>query len=189
MSFSGLPLNRDKKTLRSAMRLKLAELTTEERFHRSEQIAGHVATLFREPPACLLLFYPTIQEPALLEAIRASLPQTRLLLPRVDTDSLSIHHIDDWTTLVPNQWGIPEPSPDSTPHNEAPNAALIPGLAFTPDGCRLGRGGGFYDRLLPMMGKNCRKIGVCFDFQLVPSLPTEPHDMRVDQVVTDLRES
>lgn len=59
---------------------------------------------------------------------------------------------------------------------------LVPGLAFTRDGRRLGRGGGYYDRLLARLPAGTPKFGVCFDAQLVPDLPSEPHDQRVDVV-------
>ena len=61
--------------------------------------------------------------------------------------------------------------------------AVIPGMAFDRDGHRLGRGKGFYDKLLP--GIKCRKIGLCFSFQLADSVPIEPHDIVMDMVLTD----
>ncbi len=63
---------------------------------------------------------------------------------------------------------------------------LVPGLAFTTDGLRLGRGGGYYDRLLASLPPRTRRIGVCFATQIVATLPTEPHDQRVARVVTEL---
>jgi 5-formyltetrahydrofolate cyclo-ligase len=62
---------------------------------------------------------------------------------------------------------------------------IVPGLAFTPDGRRLGQGGGHFDRFLPRLRANCRTVGVCFAEQLVDQLPTSPHDVHVDRVVTD----
>ena len=60
-----------------------------------------------------------------------------------------------------------------------------PGLAFTADGRRLGQGGGHYDRFLPRLRAGCVTIGAAFAEQLVDDLPTEPHDVRLDLVVTD----
>ena len=62
---------------------------------------------------------------------------------------------------------------------------IVPGLAFTKDGKRLGYGGGWYDRLLASASKSARKIGVAHGFQIVDDLPNEPHDIRMDGVVTD----
>lgn len=64
------------------------------------------------------------------------------------------------------------------------DAVVVPGLAFTPDGRRLGQGGGHFDRFLPRLRDDCRRIGVVFREQLVDDLPTDGHDATVDVVVT-----
>jgi 5-formyltetrahydrofolate cyclo-ligase len=61
---------------------------------------------------------------------------------------------------------------------------IVPGVAFTRDGDRLGQGGGWYDRFLAGVRPDCTVIGVCFDEQLVDQLPTEPHDVSLACVVT-----
>jgi 5-formyltetrahydrofolate cyclo-ligase len=65
------------------------------------------------------------------------------------------------------------------------DVVVVPGLAFTDDGHRLGQGGGHFDRFLPRLRAGCLTVGVCFREQLVAELPTEPHDVRVRRVVTD----
>ncbi len=65
------------------------------------------------------------------------------------------------------------------------DVAIIPAVAFDILGDRLGRGGGFYDELLPKL--NCLKIGVAFDLQVVDKLPFEAHDAKVDVIVTEKR--
>lgn len=62
---------------------------------------------------------------------------------------------------------------------------LVPGLAFTADGHRLGQGGGHFDRFLPRLRADCVTIGVAFAEQLVAAVPHEPHDVRLHHVVTD----
>ena len=62
---------------------------------------------------------------------------------------------------------------------------LVPGIAFTRDGARMGRGFGFFDRFLAHRAGPAIKIGVAFRFQIVESLPLEPHDVKLDLVVTD----
>ncbi len=66
-----------------------------------------------------------------------------------------------------------------------PDVVIVPGLAFTPSGQRLGQGGGWYDRFLVRVRADCVTIGVCFAEQIVDGLPTETHDVAVDHVVTD----
>ena len=88
---------------------------------------------------------------------------------------------------VPTDWRLAGPECDALPAIDFARVDLIlvPGLAFTKDGARLGRGGGYYDRLLASLPPRTRRIGVCFAAQLVAVLPTEPHDQRVERVVTE----
>jgi 5-formyltetrahydrofolate cyclo-ligase len=65
------------------------------------------------------------------------------------------------------------------------DVVVVPGLAFTADGRRLGQGGGHYDRFLRRLRPGCVTVGAAFAEQLVDDLPTEPHDVRLDLVVTD----
>lgn len=84
--------------------------------------------------------------------------------------------------LKPGKFGIPEPV--EPVRAGALNLILVPGIAFDRTGNRLGRGGGFYDRLLAEY-PGATAIGLCFDFQLVDSLPVEPHDRPVNWIVTE----
>ena len=75
--------------------------------------------------------------------------------------------------------------PEDEPDPRVPDVVLVPGLAFTRTGERLGQGGGWYDRFLPRVRPGCTAIGLAFDEQVVAELPTEPHDRRLDALVTD----
>ena len=89
--------------------------------------------------------------------------------------------------LTPGAHGILEP-PDGAERPvrvEELDLVVVPGVAFTPAGDRLGYGGGFYDRFLPTLAPGTPTVGLCFDLQLVESLPREPHDHRVSAVVTE----
>ena len=66
-----------------------------------------------------------------------------------------------------------------------PDVVVVPGLAFTAAGQRLGQGGGWYDRYLAEIRDDCLTVGVCFREQLLAEVPTEAHDVTVDVVVTD----
>lgn len=83
---------------------------------------------------------------------------------------------------------VPAASPDAEPPADATaiDVAIVPGLAFTPDGDRLGQGGGWYDRVLAGVRDDCTVIGVCFAAQIVDELPVDRHDRRVDLVVSEL---
>ncbi len=64
---------------------------------------------------------------------------------------------------------------------------LVPGVAFDENCRRLGQGGGFYDRYIPQLSQNCITVGVAFDEQICETIPTGPHDKKVDYVVTPTR--
>jgi 5-formyltetrahydrofolate cyclo-ligase len=93
---------------------------------------------------------------------------------------------DAVTGLTPGAHGIPEPD-SSAPQIDADtlDALLVPGVAFTRSGVRLGQGGGFYDRFIPKMRPDAPRIGLCHSWQVVDDLPAEPHDVRVTHVVTE----
>jgi 5-formyltetrahydrofolate cyclo-ligase len=71
---------------------------------------------------------------------------------------------------------------------EAIDWVLVPGVAFDPQGGRLGYGGGYYDRLLPLLPSMTRRVAGAFELQVVERVPAAPHDLRVDAVITELRE-
>ena len=87
-----------------------------------------------------------------------------------------------WCADRGKRTAVPEAEVDVT----WPDAVIVPGLAFTRAGDRLGQGGGWYDRFLAGVDPSCATVGVAFAPQIVDDLPTEPHDVRLDFVVTDL---
>ena len=109
-----------------------------------------------------------------------------MLCPRVERAEhrLRLFQIRSLTAdLEPGILGIPEPKlscPEVKP--TVVDWALIPGLAFDRRCFRLGRGGGHYDRLLPLLRPDCLRWALGFDCQLVDQLPIEPHDVPVDGV-------
>lgn len=124
-------------------------------------------------------------EPDLLPLVEHH-PERRWVLPRVDGDFLTFHPVTDpENELISGAFGIREPRPDSTiiPIHEI-DAFLCPGLAFDSSGNRLGRGRGFYDRMLEQARPDAHKLGVCFPFQVVADTFPEPHDIRMDALIT-----
>lgn len=106
--------------------------------------------------------------------------------PRVDGHGLEFHRVENPAAdLLPGAFGILEPSP-SLPEVAIADidVFLCPGLAFDSLGGRLGRGRGFYDRILARASPESMKIGVCHPFQIVPDTFPEPHDIRMDLVIS-----
>lgn len=116
-----------------------------------------------------------------LSSVFTRLPQIAWVFPKIIGRHLTFHA---GTCLLPGAHGILEPHAD-TPEIplEKIDAFICPGLAFDPNGHRLGRGRGFYDRLLAQARPDVLKIGICFPFQIVPDTFAEPHDIRMDAVI------
>ncbi len=138
----------------------------------------------------VLLFAPLPDEPDVWPLLADALLAGKVVaLPRFDpaTKKYVPGQIQNPVTdLVSGQFGIREPdnSCPVVPLNRL-DLLLVPGVAFDPHGRRLGRGKGFYDRLLAdVRGKTC---GVAFDEQIVAKIPTEPHDIPLNCILTPTR--
>ena len=112
--------------------------------------------------------------------------------PRVDdaTRMLALYAIaDPHSDVVLSRQGIPEPAPRCPAvSRDAIEFVVIPGIAFDRDGRRLGYGGGFYDRLLPLLSPRAARVAGAFDLQIVAQVPVGPNDIGIDAIVTELRE-
>jgi len=125
--------------------------------------------------------------------VRAALDAGKTVaVPRVDgaTRMLELYAIADPDrdgVLGPQE--IPEPAPHCPPvSRDAIEFVVIPGIAFDRDGHRLGYGGGFYDRLLPLLSPRAPRVAGAFDLQIVPQVPVGPNDIGIDAIVTESRE-
>jgi 5-formyltetrahydrofolate cyclo-ligase len=86
--------------------------------------------------------------------------------------------------LQRGKFGIMEPTASTPIDPSEIDAMIVPGIAFTRQGARLGRGKGFYDKYLSRKGFRAYTIGVCYPCQVVDNIPTEEHDKQLDLVVT-----
>lgn len=105
----------------------------------------------------------------------------RFFLPRVNGVNLEILPYEE-TRLELGSFQIEEPTGNDTADVDDIELMVIPAVAFDRKGNRLGRGKGFYDRLLA--NSKATKIGVGYEFQLLDSIPVEPHDVTMDMVIT-----
>ena len=111
-----------------------------------------------------------------------ALPDRRFFIPAFDEAAGAYRLAALTADLRPGRFGIPEPSaPDWAGHLDL---ILVPGNAFDRTGNRLGRGGGFYDRILAQY-PGAVPVGLCFDCRVVDSLPVEPHDRAVAWIITE----
>ncbi len=107
------------------------------------------------------------------------------VFPKVEKEELVFYHVKQPSQdLVPGAYGILEPR-KRLKRFEPPQIDLFlcPGLGFDHSGARIGRGKGFYDKILANARPDAVKLGVCFGFQLVNKIDTEEHDIRMNGVI------
>ena len=178
----------DKAEIRRAMRERRKALTPEERTAASGIICAKLAALNFQSPVAVYLASP--QEIDLSPFIRKMLTTgVKVVAPRWngETYELAVLKGLDEVHLRKGPMGILEPAEAEIISPKEVEVWLVPGLAFTRDGKRLGYGGGWYDRLLAEAPKNSLKLGIAHAFQVVDDLPSELHDIRLTGVIDDLK--
>ncbi len=115
----------------------------------------------------------------------------RIVLPKVEGKDLGLYLVQGLDELKPGYMGIPEPTVLADDRRVTVNdvdAVIVPGAAFDPSGNRVGYGGGYYDRLLAGLQRAVPIIAPTYEEQIVAAVPADPHDRKVQIIVTDLRE-
>jgi 5-formyltetrahydrofolate cyclo-ligase len=106
----------------------------------------------------------------------------KVAVPKVYGETMRFIYLDDLTAVETGYAGIPEPVADAPVADDPTALVLMPGLAFDPQGHRIGYGGGFYDRFLAEEPGH-PTLALCYDFQMLPALQTEEFDIPVDTVL------
>ena len=174
----------DKKELRASIRARKRAMTEEEIVSRSEKLTElFLASDAYKNAKTIYGYLPYNQEvrtvPMLEQAIRDG---KRVAVPKVFGDEMAFIYISDFTQVEKGYAGIPEPLGDGPIANDPTALVLMPGLAFDPQGHRIGYGGGFYDKFLEREPEH-PTIALCYDFQMLPHLETQEHDVPVDLVL------
>ena len=183
----GLDIIVAKRCLRQEIKERLKTLTEEECQKADREIGERLFGLEAWREADVVFCYvstgrevdtSTIIARALEEGKRVGVPLCTA--PGV----MEVRQIEGAESLIPGLYGIPEPKRDCPLIDpEEIHLAVVPGLSFTADGFRLGYGGGYYDRYLPRVSG--LKLALCREKCLSSQLPTEPHDMPMDGVLTE----
>lgn len=182
-----------KSDLRRQCLARLKALSKDERARHSISLAK---ALTRDSAVAvartIAVFDPLPSEPDITPFIaetRRIRPEVRFCYPRCHGDALQFFEVISDDQLAPVEGRhFREPLPASCPPiNPAKfDLILVPGLAFAADGsARLGRGGGYYDRLLADPALRAASIGICFASQLHNDIPVEPHDAPVHRIITE----
>ena len=176
----------EKKTMRRQMRAALARMNPEQRAGESTQINELLQRHWCGPR--VLLYAPMPREVDIWPSVHLAVARWGgCALPRVAGAHLQLHWVDDpESQLIAGPFGILQPRPSC--ESVAPKhltCVVVPGLAFSAHGDRLGRGGGYYDRLLKRVRGTT--LGVAFRAQMVARIPMSSHDQRVNQVIHEKR--
>ncbi len=184
-------VNEQKTDIRQQFRVLTRSIAPEQAAAASEDLCKNLlGSPYWQQARRILMFYPLNDEPDIAPLLQQALTAGKTIaLPRYNS-SLGVYEaalIRSLTEdLVPGRFGVREPSPNcpALPLNQL-DLTLVPGIAFDASGRRLGRGKGFYDRLLP--GTTGMTLGLAFDWQESDALPTEPHDVELDAILTPTR--
>lgn len=174
----------DKNALRSMIREKKRTMTDEQIVSASQKLGE----LFRAHPLYnasktiygYLSYNQEVRTVPMLE--QAIADGKRIAVPKVFGDEMKFIYLDDLSRIEKGYCGIPEPIDDAPVADDPCALVLMPGLAFDPQGHRIGYGGGFYDKFLANE-PNHPTIALCYDFQMVDHLETEEFDVPVDCVL------
>ena len=176
-----------KKELRAAMRRKNLGITPSERAAASGRIFARAELSEAFGRARTVgVFCSLADEPDTSEALaRWSATGRRLAVPRVEGDVMRFYEYDP-RTMRPGAFGIAEPGPEARLCEPRElDLVIVPGTVFTAAGARMSRRRGSHDKYLAQPEVHAVKIGVCYAHQLVGELPSEPHDVAMDCVITD----
>lgn len=175
-----------KQALRASIRRARAALDATDAAEASDAIVERLRSLPELQSARVVALYAATDEEADISGLLPWLHErdVRTLYPRVVGERLELSEVSDTGKLQVGFRGILEPSGIAV-GAEVVDVALVPGVAFDPHGGRLGHGGGHFDRLLATLEEHASLIGVAFSLQVVPFLPLEDHDVRMDAVVTE----
>lgn len=176
-----------KRAIRQDVKIRKESVPMEERLQRSLAIQEKILSMPQVGQAGTILLYSSLPDEVGTSLLLARLSNRRegnkrVILPVVEGKYLLLKE------YVPHEMAvgyrnISEPAGDDSVDPSEIDLAIIPGVAFDPSCNRLGRGKGFYDRLIPYLG--CMKIGLGFDFQICARIPCEDFDKPLDIVVTE----
>lgn len=172
----------DKKELRTNIKLLKKQHTKEQLLEQSDVVLSKLENDNDFKNAHIIMIYSAlpdeVQTQAFLEKWRH---EKKIILPTVVGDDIIPVELAENTGFTVGDFNILEPQ--NEPYTGNYDLIVVPGVAFDRNGNRIGRGKGYYDRFL-CKHLNVKRIGICFDFQLVDEVPTEPNDIKMDKVIS-----
>ena len=174
-----------KRVLRSNIACKKKDFSPSVLEERSEKILQKMELLPDFIHAkCVFLYYSIPDEVATHLFVKKWSETKKIYLPVIEEGGMRLRLYSPDKILRTGVFNILEPQGDLCTDYNVIDFAIVPGIAFDRQCFRLGRGKGYYDRVLPLL--SCAKAGICFAFQIVENVPVDEWDVRMDYVMTEL---
>lgn len=179
----------DKLAIRRKVRAAVSAMTPQQKAAESVTICERIQKLdLYQKAHVVMMFVPLPDEPLIAPLAQHALARGKtLLIPRVNwhDNTMIAGLVQSWPgDITKDHKGMAAPLDDAPTYDPGSiHLILVPGVAFSMTGVRLGRGGGFYDRYLTQIPIQ-RRIGLCFRCQRVDTIPLLPHDEPVSKVIT-----
>lgn len=171
----------NKAELRKEIRIKKKDYTLTSLIEISKRIIENLEKHPKFIDARTILLYHSLNDEVYThDLIERWKDKKRIILPVVNGDDLDLKEYNSQMEI--GSFNIMEPTGEKLTDYSQIDLAVVPGMAFDESGNRLGRGKGYYDKILSKL--SCYKIGICFPFQLCKEIPTEIHDIRMDEIIS-----
>ena len=172
-----------KKALRTEIKKRIAGLSPDEKARLSEMILSEIEQLPEFKKAKNILLFRSLPDEVITHDFLDKWHKHKcLILPAVNGDELELRYYEGSENLRTGSFDVQEPQGELFTEWDKVDIILVPGVAFDRSRSRLGRGKGYYDKLLPKLSGI--KIGVCFPCQLVDHVPCQEWDVEMDYVMT-----
>lgn len=177
----------DKKIIRRQVKKAVLALPDEQLAAQATRVVERLTKIIdQRQPNVVALFAPLPDEINIFPLVDNL--HCRVVLPRIINtgEDEALMEFFDYSpqSIARGAFGINEPQGERPIKAEEIDIMIVPGVAFTPSGQRLGRGRGYYDRYLSREGFRALKIGVCHGCQLLAELPTQPYDIEMDIIIS-----
>lgn len=176
-----------KADLRKNLKSRLASLSDQDYLERSLKVSVLLKHLLNDlhviqQHLVIGVFAPIEKEPKWFLDMEGELEKLTAY-PAYATDRMVFRKAQKSELEIAQDFGVGILGPNESAKEVTPKIVIVPGLGFTSNGKRLGRGKGFYDKYLE--DSTVIKIGIGFEMQIEQDIPTDPHDVKMDFVVTD----
>ncbi len=176
-------IDEQKKQIRKEIKQLKANLSFDKKIERSAIIFSKLETnIFFQNAKCVMLYWSMEDEVQTHDFVIKWAHEKEIILPSVQNDILVLKKFDGIQSLKKGEkFGIHEPDGEDFEDFEKIDVIIVPGIAFDKANNRMGRGKAYYDGLLTKL--SAYKIAVCFDFQVIDNVPTDKHDIKMDEII------